>query len=445
MHRIRFLTSFIFLVTLTLFAAPSAHAAFFSFNTNNTTAAINQQFELNIHLDTEGQNTNGADFVGNFDKDLFRIDSVRFGSIYQHTFQQINNDTGSVALSSAASDASGGFNGANTLATLTITALKSGNADFSITCDPSSVWQKNGNGQDLLNCDKHQSLTVTVENENQTTTTSDTCNAIQPGSPSLTASTGPGKGQVTLSWIRVSPVTHYGINYGETPNYYTMGAANVGNRGSFTVSNLTPGKTYYFTVYAVNDCAVSPISYEVYTMAADVEIPAYDSTPEIVFVPLESLTSTKSATPSSEVEDEEEFETFTPEPTQSPQSSRSKNPLLFFGMAGAAVFIIMLFMLGKRKRDRNKPPTHIPPRHGLPRRSETKEGSPRLGLRQSGLPDVADSLRRRSDEIRTKTSAPVSDSPKPIKPQSTDINHKVTDQLNTPDHHNSSNPSNYSK
>ena len=63
-------------------------------------------------------------------------------------------------------------------------------------------------------------------------------------------------------------MTHYTLAYGTEPGNYQYGVPNTGNVTSYLVSGLTPGVTYYFAVYGVNECAPSARSNEVATSGA---------------------------------------------------------------------------------------------------------------------------------------------------------------------------------
>lgn len=69
------------------------------------------------------------------------------------------------------------------------------------------------------------------------------------GSNGLRAYPGPGKGQVTLEWARVSlSGENYSIHYGTASNTYQYLADHVGYIATYTVSNLVPGQRYYFVL-----------------------------------------------------------------------------------------------------------------------------------------------------------------------------------------------------
>lgn len=65
----------------------------------------------------------------------------------------------------------------------------------------------------------------------------------------LHAYPGPGIGQVTLEWARASlNGENYSIHYGTASGNYQFIADHVGYIATYTISNLTPGKTYYFVL-----------------------------------------------------------------------------------------------------------------------------------------------------------------------------------------------------
>lgn len=89
-------------------------------------------------------------------------------------------------------------------------------------------------------------------------TASAQCTGTGPGIPrNVVAKAGPQKGQTTLTWQTVPGADKYTINYGTKSGSYTYGVANVlgGNpTQSLTISNLTPGTTYYYRIFATRNC-----------------------------------------------------------------------------------------------------------------------------------------------------------------------------------------------
>lgn len=82
---------------------------------------------------------------------------------------------------------------------------------------------------------------------------------ISPSSTSTTTTKS-----ATLAWNAVTntPITGYRVYVGEAPRLYTR-TISAGTLTSATVSNLTVGKTYYFSVTAYNSAGESPGSAEI--------------------------------------------------------------------------------------------------------------------------------------------------------------------------------------
>jgi len=82
------------------------------------------------------------------------------------------------------------------------------------------------------------------------------CTAVRPSAPILTSVIKTGT-EATLTWTKVDLATHYTISYGTSPSNLQFGVPNTGNVTSYKIGALDKSKTYYFTVYAVNDCMPS--------------------------------------------------------------------------------------------------------------------------------------------------------------------------------------------
>jgi len=69
------------------------------------------------------------------------------------------------------------------------------------------------------------------------------------GSNGIRAYQGPGKGEITLEWSRVSlSGENYSIRYGTNPDVPEFSAPHIGYITTYTVGNLQPGKKYYFKI-----------------------------------------------------------------------------------------------------------------------------------------------------------------------------------------------------
>ena len=80
-------------------------------------------------------------------------------------------------------------------------------------------------------------------------------------SPTTTSPPPPSTSSATLSWSAVTgaTVSGYKVYVGDVPNQWLQ-TVNVGTVTSYTVSNLTVGKAYYFAVAAYNSAGTGPLS-----------------------------------------------------------------------------------------------------------------------------------------------------------------------------------------
>lgn len=83
------------------------------------------------------------------------------------------------------------------------------------------------------------------------------------------ATTGPGSGQVTISWDGVTDASRYAVVYGTKSGSYVYGGDPIGEASSrqYTVNALQPGGHYYFRVIAKRGNCPGPWSAEAHAVA----------------------------------------------------------------------------------------------------------------------------------------------------------------------------------
>lgn len=92
-----------------------------------------------------------------------------------------------------------------------------------------------------------------------------TLQPVVPAAPSMTATAGPGAGEITLQWAPVTGATSYNLYWGTAPGLTTNLFSGVTSPRIHT--GLTTGTTYYYTATAVNSGGESVKSGEVSAVA----------------------------------------------------------------------------------------------------------------------------------------------------------------------------------
>lgn len=93
------------------------------------------------------------------------------------------------------------------------------------------------------------------------------CTAEKPNAPTILSVVKNGT-SATITWTKVTGVTHFTLAYGTQQGNYPYGVPNTGNVTSYTVNNLDSSSKYYFVVYAVNDCMPSLASASMGSVAS---------------------------------------------------------------------------------------------------------------------------------------------------------------------------------
>lgn len=185
-----------------------------------------------------------------------------------------------------------------------------------------------------------------------------------PGVPNnVKAVSGSESGQITLSWDKSDKAKYYSISYGLKSLNYTWGAANLGDVNTYVVSQLEPGKPYYFLIMAHNDCGSSGALQEVAAYAGKGET-TYWVAPEIVYLPLEKLPSaTESASPSPVQE-----ATSSPSPSAKAKSALALPNIQIPPISNGAKLLIVglvilaaLALIGKRIIEKETVESSLPP------------------------------------------------------------------------------------
>jgi len=139
-----------------------------------------QNFEIEIRIDTGGQNAGTADVLLLFPKNLLKIERVTKGTAFSELFSSIKNDEGKLILGAyfSQTEAGNSFNGSNGLiATISFSSLGTGTANVNFSCSPNSTADSNivekASSRDIIVCSANinGSYTLTGGSNPQPTTT----------------------------------------------------------------------------------------------------------------------------------------------------------------------------------------------------------------------------------------------------------------------------------
>lgn len=381
MKKIILLTlSFLF---LTLIFPREAFAAKFNLDPLTKGIKVGEQFSVNLSLDTQGKEVSGVQAKLSFNKDVIEVSGVSFSGIFPSNDHYIDNNGGYVQVGSSLELETSGFNGNSNWVTLTLKGKAKGSTELRFSCSESGILEiKTYNN--LLDCGSLGAGSYTITEEGQPAPTATPTPTSGPGGPGCTdlspntptnlgAASGPGNGEVTLTWTKVS-ADYYSLVFGGASGAYQYGAANIGNTNQYIVRQLNPGKLYYFAVAAVKGCASSGFSQEASTRAKG----AGEVTPSQKITPIPTPFIYQ---PISEVFPEVEFPTqeeiISPTPTSVPEEEGKLLGITIKKLLAITFFLIVLIVVifafwRMIKRRQPPPPPHIvlPPEQAPPNQGQ---------------------------------------------------------------------------
>lgn len=239
-----------------------------SVTTNQSSYNVGDTVTATVSVNPGINAVTGADIVIDYNKDLLEGQSFAITNS-SFSFCQTNGSAsfvnGQIRMQLCINDLQNPMTVSGSLFSLTFKALTNSNAG--ITIDDVSQIAGQGSSANLIKSKQNVSITIgsgdNNNNNNNNSGNNNGCTNTRPVAPTnLKASVGTNN-QVKLTWTTVtSNVTHYGIKYGIKSGNYLYGASDIGNTNNFTVSGLSKGYTYYFVVYAVNDCIAGEDSSE---------------------------------------------------------------------------------------------------------------------------------------------------------------------------------------
>ncbi len=226
--------------------------------------AVGDHVYLPVHIDTGTNQVSKVDLAVIYDTNFLEGVSITNAGFLANT--TVSGTIGSGVAKIVVDGGGTAKTGNGVLVILEFIAKVTGTT--TVTIDPSTFVYAVNSSQNVIERRDASTVIIGLSLATPVPFVGGNCVLARPASPTNITATVLNSTQVLLSWNGSSGTTHYGIVYGIKPGVYIYGANNVGNVTSYTVSNLSPGRRYYFAVFAVNDCAPSNYSAEVASAVA---------------------------------------------------------------------------------------------------------------------------------------------------------------------------------
>ena len=155
---------FVFLLVLLGFLARPNLAfagASLSFSPASKSVMIEDSFEINVVLDTDGVETDGVDLILTYDEMKLAATEAALGDLYDNKINEDFSQPGKIVLQ-AVSDVGSGFVGTGTVATLNFKAVAGGMAQvsFDMIGESTTDCNVNSDGEDILASVSNGSYTI---------------------------------------------------------------------------------------------------------------------------------------------------------------------------------------------------------------------------------------------------------------------------------------------
>ena len=147
-------------------------AANLKFDAPSVSATAGNTFDVDIIVDTGGEEIYSIDAYISFDSDVVEAQSVSEGTFFPTVLNDITE--GRVYVAGLVDDAAGSKSGTGTVATITFKALASGSTTLTYECDPSvnetsKVVKNDIDATNIITCSENGSTSVSVSGSSTAT------------------------------------------------------------------------------------------------------------------------------------------------------------------------------------------------------------------------------------------------------------------------------------
>lgn len=157
-------------------------AANLKFDVPSLSTEANKTFQLQVIVDTGGEEINSIDAYIKYDKSILKAESVADGTFFPTVLNDLSSDRAYVA--GLVDDPATSKNGSGTVATVTFKALKAGSATVTYDCDPnnnetSKVIKNDIDATNIIVCSENGSTSVTVSGSSTVTIDEDSDGEVE--------------------------------------------------------------------------------------------------------------------------------------------------------------------------------------------------------------------------------------------------------------------------
>lgn len=148
-------------------------AANLKFDVPSISTTADDTFQVQIKVDTGGEEINGVDAYIDYDKEIVKPESVTAGTFLPTVIPELSSDRAYVAA--LVDDPATSKSGTGTIATINFKALKAGTTTLTFYCSPdvndsSKVVKSDFDSTNIIECSENGSTSVTVTGESDTVT-----------------------------------------------------------------------------------------------------------------------------------------------------------------------------------------------------------------------------------------------------------------------------------
>lgn len=171
--KIKMRTKFLFLIFYLCFSffifyflfPPFAEAASFSLEPQSHTGSVGESFDVQLKINTEGEQTTSADVILLYDENILETVTVTGGGFYPQNFKNLTS--GKIYVGGAVQNATESKAGEGLLSTITFKGKSAGTTAARFDCTPgktsdSNISKNDSEATDILDCTKLVSGSYTI-------------------------------------------------------------------------------------------------------------------------------------------------------------------------------------------------------------------------------------------------------------------------------------------